>query len=148
MNFFDSIMMGLKSLLGMPHDATEAEVDAKLQTLKTREELTAEIRAEIMADRSGDEEFLKLQGDLTALQTTHADTTKALETLQATHTALETSAAGLKQQVTDLTAEVAELKKKAAAAHTGGEPPEGGGKTQKAYDECPITQKARARNKA
>jgi peptidoglycan hydrolase CwlO-like protein len=91
---------------------------------------------------------LKLQGDLTALQTTHADTTKALETLQATHTALETSAAGLKQQVADLTAEVAELKKKAAAAHTGGEPPEGGGKTQKAYDECPITQKARARNKA
>lgn len=143
--FFNSILTGIKQFFGMPHDATEAEVDAKIQSVKSHETMLAEVRAHVFADRSTDEDYLKLQADLEAatarvveLEAAEQGLNTALETAKKATTALETELATAKT-------EIARLEKLPAAEHTNGEvAPPGGNNDTKPYLNDPVTLRARA----
>jgi len=143
--FFNSILTGIKQFFGMPHDATEAEVDAKIQSVKSHEELVAQVRAEVLADRSTDEEYLKIKADLEAataraveLEANVQGLNTALETAKLATTALETELATAK-------AEITRLEKLPAAEHTNGEgAPPGGNNEKKPWLDSPANAKIRA----
>lgn len=126
MNLYDTILKNTRRFFGMDSEASEAEVDQKLEEAGTVEAMKATLKKEVEAEMQ-----------------TEIDDEKAK------NTTLETANTGLTKEVKDLKAdlktakeEIEELKKEPGEKHTGGETSEEGKKKEKSWMKNPINMKA------
>lgn len=126
MKFYESILANIKSFFGMEPDATEAEVDAKLDAVQSREAYEAKIREEVKAEYEQQIATLKQE-----MVENAADLNKQIS--------------GLKETIERRDVRIAELEKQPAADHTTGvtetEPAEAAAITWKKH---PVNERVKA----
>lgn len=140
MKWYDSILTKVKGIFNLSHDATESEIDAALEGVKTHEELKAALKSELEKEHQQDvQAALKpVQDELDAEKAKNADLQKQVDDLKKEN-------ADLKAQIEQKNARITELEKEPAAEHTTGKTETEQGKTgNEVWDENPINKKALA----
>lgn len=140
MKWYDSILTKVKGIFSLSHDASESEIDAALDGIKSHADLKAQIQEELKLEneQAVATAVETVQSDLDTANQTNADLQKQVDDLKAENADLQ------KQNALQAT-RITELEKEPAAEHTKGKTEtEEGKKSEELWDQNPLNQKARA----
>ncbi len=139
MKWYDSILTKVKGIFNLGHDATESEIDAALDGVKSHAELKAQIKSELDAEhqKAVETALEPVKAELANANDTNADLQKQVDDLKKEN-------AELKQQLQSANARITELEKEPAEQHTTGKTETEEGKNSKnLWDNNPVNKRAR-----
>lgn len=131
MKWFNEILTAVKVVFGLEHDATEQEVHEKLTSMKSYDDLKAQITADVRAvveQEEGERYGAQIAAEAARADAAEAKATEIETKLAAANTQIEQLQADIKRletEATALKARIVELEKLPGATHTNGDPDTG-----------------------